>query len=107
MDSMEQISYLLFLRLLSEKDELLAGLDKKYKRIFSGSWAKRSWGNFVTLTGDELFDAVRSAMESLHELPGLSPRARLLFERATLKIYDRPTLRAVVQAIHELGLNAA
>ena len=34
MDSIEQISYLLFLRLLSEKDETLAALDKKYTRIF-------------------------------------------------------------------------
>jgi hypothetical protein len=29
MDSIEQISYLLFLRLLTEKEELLADLDKK------------------------------------------------------------------------------
>jgi len=106
MDSIEQISYLLFLRLLSEKDETLAGLDKKYKRIFSGSWAKRSWRNFVTLTGDELFDAVRAAMESLHDLPDLSATGRLLFERATLKIYDRPTLRAVIQTIHGLDLKS-
>ena len=33
MDSIEQISYLLFLRLLTEKDEVLASLDKKYQRI--------------------------------------------------------------------------
>src|SRR2546423_2932421 len=63
MDSIEQISYLLFLRLLSEKDEQLAALSKNYKRIFSDAWASRAWGNFVTLTGDQLFDAVRAAME--------------------------------------------
>lgn len=34
MDSIEQISYLLFLRLLSEKDEVLATLDKKYTPFF-------------------------------------------------------------------------
>jgi type I restriction enzyme M protein len=106
MDSIEQISYLLFLRLLSEKDEDHAALDKKYARIFSGKWARFAWGNFVTLTGDGLFDAVRLAIESLHELPGLSETGRLLFSRATLKIYDRPTLRAVVQGIHELDLRA-
>jgi len=105
MDSIEQISYLLFLRLLTERDELLASLQKKgYKRIFSGSWARYTWGNFVTLTGDQLFDAARSAIESIHELPGLSSTGKLLFNRATLKIYDRPTLRAVVQAIHEMDL---
>src|ERR1035437_5476838 len=104
MDSIEQISYLLFLRLLTEKDEVLATLDKKYKRIFSDKWARSAWGNFVTLTGDSLFDAVRSAIESFHELPGLSDTGKLLFQRATLKIYDRPTLRAIVQGIHNLDL---
>src|SRR3989442_14108045 len=59
MDSIEQISYLLFLRLLTEKDETHAALDKKYTRIFSGKWARFAWGNFVTLAGDELFNAVR------------------------------------------------
>jgi len=104
MDSIEQISYLLFLRLLSEKDEMLSSLDKKYVRVFSGTWSKYAWGNFVTLTGDSLFDAVRSAIESFHELPGLSATGKLLFSRATLKIYDRPTLRAVVQGIHAMDL---
>ncbi len=106
MDSIEQISYLLFLRLLSEKDDQLAALDKKYVRVFSGKWARYSWGNFVTLTGDALFDAIRDAVEHLHELPGLTETGKLLFNRATLKIYDRPTLRAVMQGLHSLDLGA-
>jgi len=106
MDSIEQISYLLFLRLLSEKDDVLASLDKKYVRIFSAKWARFAWGNFVTLTGDSLFNAARDAIESLHELPGLTDTGKLLFSRATLKIYDRPTLRAVIQGIHSLDLAA-
>jgi len=106
MDSIEQISYLLFLRLLTERDGQLAMLDKKYKRIFSGGWARFAWGNFVTLTGDALFDSVRLAIEKLHELPGMSSTGKLLFNRATLKIYDRPALRAVVQSIHEMDLAA-
>src|SRR3990167_4512034 len=106
MDSIEQISYLLFLRLLSERDDQFAALDKKYKRIFSGSWSKYAWGNFVTLTGDNLFNAVRDAIESFHELPCLSDTGKLLFSRATLKIYDRPTLRAVIQGIHGFDLAA-
>ncbi|MEO6741048.1 MAG: N-6 DNA methylase, partial [Chthoniobacteraceae bacterium] len=68
-------------------------------------WARFAWGNFVTLTGDNLFNAVRDAIESLHELPGLTDTGRLLFGRATLKIYDRPTLRAIIQGIH--GMDSA
>lgn len=105
MDSIEQISYLLFLRLLTEKDETLAQIGGKgYTRIFSGDWARYAWGNFVTLTGDNLFNAVRDAIEKLHELPGLTETGKLLFGRATLKIYERPTLRAVVQGIHGMDL---
>ena len=104
MDSIEQLSYLIFLRLLSERDELMASVDKKYKRIFSEQWARYAWGNFVTLTGDSLFNAAREAIENLNDLPGLSNTGKLLFNRATLKIYDRPTLRAVIQVIHEMDL---
>jgi type I restriction enzyme M protein len=104
MDSIEQLSYLIFLRLLSERDDLMASVDKKYKRIFSEQWARYAWGNFVTLTGDNLFNAIREAIENLHDLPGLSNTGKLLFNRATLKIYDRPTLRAVIQVIHGMDL---
>jgi type I restriction enzyme M protein len=105
MDSIEQLSYLLFLRLISERDDEFAALSKKYTRIFSGEWAKFQWGNFVTLTGDQLFDAARNAIEKIHELPGMSKMGKMLFERATLKIYDRPTLRAVIQGLNEMDLS--
>ncbi len=104
MDSIEQLSYLIFLRLLSERDEQAAHIEKGYQRIFSGEWARFAWGNFVTLTGNELFDTLRGAIEKLHELPGLSQTGKMLFRNATLKIYDRPTLRAVVQIIAEMDL---
>jgi type I restriction enzyme M protein len=105
MDSIEQLSYLIFLRLLSERDEQAALIEKSYQRIFSGEWARYAWGNYVTLTGNELFDTLRGAIEKLHELPNLSNTGRELFRNATLKIYDRPTLRAVVQAIAEMDLS--
>ena len=60
----------------------------------------------LPLAGDNLFNAVRDAIESFHELPGLTETGKLLFSRATLKIYDRPTLRAVIQGIHGLDLAA-
>ncbi|HUO10166.1 MAG TPA: class I SAM-dependent DNA methyltransferase [Phycisphaerae bacterium] len=103
--SIEQISYLLFLRLLTERDEQKARIaGKSYKRIFSGKWARFSWNNFVTLTGNQLFTAVREAIESLHELPDLTDTGKLLFQRATLKIFDIPSLKAVINTIHSLDL---
>jgi len=105
MDSIEQLSYLIFLRLLSERDEQAAVIEKGYQRIFSGQWARYAWGNFVTLAGDELFDTLRGAIEKLHELPGLSSTGQLLFRNATLKVYDRPTLRAIVQGVTEMDLS--
>ena len=39
-------------------------------------------------------------------LTDLSDTGKLLFNRATLKIYDRPTLRAVIQGIHDFDLAA-
>ena len=104
MDSIEQLSYLIFLRLLSERDEQATVIEKNYQRIFSGAWVRYAWGNFVTLTGNELFDTLRGAIEKLHELPNLSNTGRELFRNATLKIYDRPTLRAVMQTIAEMDL---
>jgi len=104
MDSIEQLSYLIFLRLLSERDEQAAHIEKGYRRIFSGEWARYAWDNFVTLTGNELFDTLRGAIEKLHELPSLSQTGKMLFRNATLKIYDRPTLRAVVQIIAGMDL---
>src|SRR5438445_10199051 len=68
MDSIEQLSYLIFLRLLSERDEQAAHIEKGYQRVFSGEWAKYAWGNFVSLTGHQLFDAVRGAIEKLSQL---------------------------------------
>ncbi len=97
-------SYLIFLRLLSERDEQASLVEKNYQRIFSGSWARYAWGNYVTLTGNELFDTLHGAIEKLHELPGLTRTGQELFRNATLKIYDRPTLRAVVQVIADMDL---
>ncbi|MDP9311678.1 MAG: type I restriction-modification system subunit M [Chloroflexota bacterium] len=105
MDSIEQLSYLIFLRLLSERDDQSALIQPDYRRTFSGEWAKYAWGNFVTLTGNELFDTLRGAVERLHELPGLTHTGQMLFRNATLKIYDRPTLRAVIQLIDGMDLS--
>ena len=105
MDSIEQLSYFVFLRLLSESDDRAALIEPNHERIFSGQWARFAWDSFVTLTGDELFTTLRDAIEKLHELPGLSVGGRELFHNATLKIYDRPTLRTVIQIVAAMDLD--
>jgi hypothetical protein len=105
MDAIEQVSYLVFLRLLSDGDESMTVLDPTYTPIFSGDWEQYAWGSLVTLTGDDLFEATRDAIEKLHALPGMSETGRALFRQATLKIYDRPTLRAVTQKIDAMDLD--
>lgn len=44
MDSIEQLSYLIFLRLLSDRDEQAALIEKGYQCLFSGNWARFAWG---------------------------------------------------------------
>lgn len=105
MDSIEQLSYLVFLRLLTEGDDRAALIEPNHRRLFSGEWARFAWDNFVTLTGDELFTTLRGAIEKLHELPGLSTSGRELFRNATLKIFDRPTLRTVIQIVADMDLD--
>ena len=104
MDSIEQISYLLFLRLLWEKEEDRKSIDPNYDGIFDNDWEQYRWGHIVNLTGDELFNNLRGAIEQFEELPGLSETGKLLFRQSTLKILDRPTLRAVVQGVHQMNI---
>lgn len=40
MDSIEQLSYLLFLRLLSERDAQYGAIDTTYKKVFGGEWSR-------------------------------------------------------------------
>ena len=107
--SIEQISYLMFLKSLTEMDEKHAELARKtsgkYKRLFSGSWAKYSWRTVSRLSGDELYNILSEVFEKFHELPNLSGIGKVLFRQAHLKIYSRPTLKAVVTIIDDMDYN--
>lgn len=107
MDSIEQLTYLIFIRLLSQRDDQLSTIDQTYKPLFTGEWARYYWGSMLPLTGAELFDTVRSAVERLHALPGLSGTGATLFRGAYLKIYDPPTLKAAMEIIDTIDLRAA
>ncbi len=107
--SIEQISYLMFLKSLTEMDEKHAELAKrtasKYKMLFSNSWAKYSWRTVSRLSGDELYNTLVEAFEKFQELPNLSEMGKILFRQAHLKIYSRPTLKSVVSIIDGMDYN--
>jgi len=109
MTSVEQISYLMFLKSLTEKDEELEQLQKlmggKHNPLFEGDWANYSWRTVARLSGDQLYNTISEAFEKFHELPNLSPIGKVLFKQAHLKIYNRPTLRSVVTIIDEMDYN--
>ncbi len=107
--SIEQISYLMFLKSLTEMDEKHAELarktDSKYKILFSGSWAKYSWRTVSRLSGDELYNTLVEAFEKFQELPNLSEMGKILFRQAHLKIYSRPTLKSLVSIVDGMDYN--
>lgn len=109
MTAIEQISYLMFLKSLTEFDELqerIANLSgKKYESIFNGKISKFSWRVISRLSGDELYNTLSEVFEHLHELPKLTATGKTLFRQAHLKIYNRPTLKSVVSIIDAMDYN--
>ncbi|MBI5195934.1 MAG: N-6 DNA methylase [Nitrospirae bacterium] len=109
MTAIEQISYLMFLKSLTEMDEkqeqLQKIMDNPHTPIFSNSLAKYSWRIIARLSGDALYVTLSEAFEKFHELPNLSPMGKVLFRQAHLKIFNRPTLRSVVSIIDAMDYN--
>ena len=109
MTAIERISYLMFLKSLTEMDEKQEQLQKlmgnTYKPIFSNSWSKYSWRTVARLSGDPLYVTLSGAFEKFHELPNLSLMGKILFRQAHLKIFNRPTLRSVVSIIDGMDYN--
>ena len=107
--SIEQVSYLMFLKSLTEMDEKHAELARKaggkHRMIFSNSCAKYSWRTVSRLSGDELYNTLVEAFEKFQELPNLSEMGKILFRQAHLKIYSRPTLKSVVSIIDGMDYN--
>lgn len=103
MVAIEQISYLLFLKILTEKDKGRTAISKKYTSPFQKQFLQCSWDYLLPLSGDELVKSMRDAIEKIHELPDMSPTGQLLFRKATLQILAAPTLKAVMGIIDSLS----
>ncbi len=109
MTAIEHISYLMFLKSLTEMDEkqeqLQKIMGKTYTPTFCNSLSKYSWRTVARLSGDPLYVTLSEAFEKFHELPNLSPMGKVLFRQAHLKIFNRPTLRSVVSIIDGMDYN--
>lgn len=109
MTAIEQISYLMFLKSLTEMDEQQQKISElsgqKYESIFNAKISKFGWRVISRLAGDELYNTLSEVFEKLHELPNLTPTGKTLFKQAHLKIYNRPTLRSVVAIIDSMDYN--
>lgn len=109
MTAIEQISFLMFLKSLTEMDEKQAQLQKltggKYSPIFKDGWEKYGWRTVARLSGDKLYSTLSEVFEKFHELPNLSGMGKELFRQAHLKIFNRPTLRSVVAIIDGMDYN--
>ncbi|MCD6345896.1 MAG: SAM-dependent DNA methyltransferase, partial [Bacteroidales bacterium] len=107
--AIEQITYLMFLKDLTEMDEQQSRLSelnsKKYASVFVNGSGKYSWRVIARLQGKELFDTLTEAIEKLHELPNLTEVGKMLFRQAHLKVYNQPTLKALVEIIDGMDYN--
>lgn len=104
--AIEQITFLMFLKDITEMDERQSRMSelnsKKYQSIFINGSSKYSWRVIARLQGKELFDTLTEAIEKLHELPNLTKVGKMLFRQAHLKIYNQPTLKAIVELIDSI-----
>lgn len=109
MTAIEQVSYLMFLKSITELDEYQLKISelsgKAYESIFNDKSSRFGWRVISRLSGDELYNTLTEAFEHLHELPNLSKTGKTLFKQAHLKIYNRPTLKSVVSIIDGMDFN--
>ncbi len=91
-DYIEQITYLLFLKMDAERVELLGAESEIPKK-----W---SWGALVKLDGEELEKQYRNSLEALAKVPGL---IGTIFRKSQNKLSDPAKLKRVVGLIDTEG----
>ncbi|MGL4348055.1 MAG: N-6 DNA methylase [Chlamydiales bacterium] len=102
MDSIELISYLLFLKDLTEKENARSKISPKYCSSLKKDFKNCSWNYLLLLSGSQLIKSVRDAIEKIHQLPKMSETGKILFKKATLKITEPITLKALIEVINSL-----
>ncbi len=100
-DHVEQISYLLFLKMLEERDDEKAELlGDKYKPIFSGKNDKYRWSKLLDKSGRELLIFVRDELfPFLSKVDSNNEDVSEYFHDAVLKITKPDVLHDLIQKI--------
>jgi len=108
----EQLGWMLFLKIFDDKDKELELLDDNYKSPIPEKFKWRNWAaNDEGMTGDELLNFVdQQLFPSLKELSALDPRAymvREVFEGNNNYMKSGINIRKVVNRLNEVDFNKA
>ena len=108
----EQLGWMLFLKIFDDKDKELELLDDKYKSPIPEKFKWRNWAaNDEGMTGDELLNFVDQQLyPALKELPARDPRAymvREVFEGNNNYMKSGINIRKVLNKLNEIDFNIA
>ncbi len=100
-DHVEQISYLLFLKILEERDNERVELrGKSYKSVFAGENNKYRWSKLLTKSGRDLLVFVRDELfPFMTRINNENQDAKEYFHDAVLKITKPDVLHDLIQKI--------
>jgi type I restriction enzyme M protein len=99
-DQIDQITLFIFLKQLSDKHDDLIALGSK-EAIFTGEWESYHFNNLVSLSGQNLVDTCKKAIESLYRNPNIDVTVRKVFERSYLKISEPKILSSFILRLSE------
>lgn len=108
----EQLAWMLFIKIFDDKDQELEMLDDKYKSPIPKKYKWRNWAaNDEGMTGDTLLSFVDNEMfPALRGLPATNPRTlmvREVFEGNNNYMKSGTNLRKVLNKLNEIDFNAA
>jgi type I restriction enzyme M protein len=108
----EQLGWMLFLKIFDDKDKELELMDDKYKSPIPEKFKWRNWAaNDEGMTGDELLNFVdQQLFPTLKELSARDPRAymvREVFEGNNNYMKSGINIRKVLNKLNEIDFNKA
>ena len=108
----EQLAWMLFLKIFDDKDKQLEALNDDYKSPIPDKFKWRNWAaNYEGMTGDELLNFVdQQLFPTLKELPARDPRAymvREVFEGNNNYMKSGINIRKVLNRLNEIDFNKA